>query len=177
MSQIYAEQLLAEGDIRKAASYAMISGQKSRAIEMFSGQLLHREAFALSRCQYPDGSSEVHENLSFWANKAIQDGNLELAVKCLLGNGNVAEAARVLSRRANPASLKLAADLASNAGLDQLALAYLNQAEEMRTIVVDSSQATVVNDDQSNQPVKVAETKESTTDDTASQQIEVNRAD
>lgn len=153
----------------------MLSGQKSRAIEMFSGQLLHREAFALSRCQYPDGSSEVHENLSFWANKAILDGNLELAVKCLLGNGNAAEAARVLARRSNPASLKLAADLASSAGLDQLALAYLNQAEEM--CAIDSSQATVVNDGITNQPVEVTETKESTTEDIDSQEIKINRAD
>jgi hypothetical protein len=174
MSKIYAEQLLVEGDIRKAVSYAMISGQKSRAIEIFSGHLLHREAFALTRCQYPDDSPEVHENLSFWANKAIQDGNLELAVKCLLGNSNVSEAARVLARRSNPASLQLAADLASSAGLDQLANAYLNQAQEMRTMLGSSSQATVLNVDQPNQPVV---TKESTTEDIASLEVEVNRAD
>ena len=142
MSQIYAEQLHSEGDIRKAVSYAILSGQKGRAVEMFSGQHLHREAFALARCQYPDDSPQVKESLSFWANKAVQDGNIELAVKCLLANGEVAEAARVLARRSNPDSLKLAADLAFSAGLDQLAQAYLNQAEEIQTslsVLVDQT--------------------------------------
>lgn len=131
MAHLYAQQLMAEGDVRKAVSYTLISGQKSQAIEMFSSQQLHREAVALTRCQYPDESSQVQESLSRWASKAVLDGNLELAVKCFLANGEVAEAARTLARRSDPLSLVLSADLATSAGLDQLAAAYLQQATDI----------------------------------------------
>lgn len=131
MAHLYAQQLMAEGDVRKAVSYMLISGEKSQAIEMFSSQQLHREAVALTRCQYPDESSQVQESLSRWSRKAVIDGNLELAVKCFLANGEVAEAARTLARRSDPLSLVLSADLATNAGLDQLAAAYLQQAADI----------------------------------------------
>lgn len=139
MTRLYAEQLLAEGDTRKAVSYALISGQTSRAVEMFSSQQQYRESVALTRCIYPDGSSQVRESLSRWAGKAIQDGNVELGVKCLLSNNETAEAARVLARRSDPASLKLSADLAYSAGLDQLAGAYLHQAAEVLALATESA--------------------------------------
>lgn len=131
MCHHYSEQLLAEGEVRKAASYALISGRKHRAVEMFSNQNFLRESVALSRCLYPDGSDQVRENLSLWANKATEDGNLELAVKCHLANKDVAEAARTLARRSDVTSLKLSADLATHAGLSQLAAAYLHRVTEI----------------------------------------------
>ena len=133
----YSEQLIAEGDIRKAASYALVSGRKDRAVEIFSNQNLLRESVALSRCLYDDDSAPVRESLSLWAAKATQDGNLELAAKCHLANRDVAEAARTLARRSDTASLKLSADLANSAGLDQLAAAYLHRVTEMDQIVQD----------------------------------------
>lgn len=135
MAHLYAQQLMVEGDIRKAVSYTLISGQKSQAIEMFSSQQLHREAVALTRCVFPDESSQVQESISCWASKAVGDGNLELAAKCFLANGEMAEAARTLARRSDSPSLKLSADLATSAGLDQLAAAYLNQAEDITNSV------------------------------------------
>lgn len=151
MTRLYAQQLMGEsGDIRKAVSYALISGQKSQAIEMFSSQQLHRESVALTRCVFPDESSQVRESLSLWAAKAVQDGNLELAVKCFLANGEVAEAARTLARRSDPSSLKLSADLATSAGLDQLATAYLNQA----TDIANSVTPPVINDVPATEEVK-----------------------
>lgn len=135
MARLYAQQLMGEGDVRKAVSYALISGEKSQAIEMFSSQQFHRESVALTRCVFPDESIQVQESLSLWASKAVQDGNLELAVKCFLANGKVAEAARTLARRSDPSSLKLSADLATSAGLDQLAAAYLNQAADIENSV------------------------------------------
>jgi len=141
MARLYAEQLLAEGDTRKAVSYALISGQTSRAVEMFSSQQQYRESSALTRCVYPDGSSQVRESLSRWAGKAVQDGNIELAVKCLLSNNEPAEAARVLARRSDPSSLRLSADLAYSAGLDQLAGAYLHQAAENLALATEKTQS------------------------------------
>ncbi len=141
MAHLYAQQLMAEGDVRKAVSYTLISGQKSQAIEMFSSQQLHRESVALTRCVYPDESAQVQESLSLWANKAVLDGNLELAVKCFLANGEVAEAARTLARRSDPSSLKLSADLAASAGLDQLAAAYLQQAMDVELSMTETTPA------------------------------------
>ena len=141
MARLYAEQLLAEGDTRKAVSYALISGQTSRAVEMYSSQQQYRESVALTRCVYPDGSSQVRESLSRWAGKAVQDGNIELAVKCLLSNNEPAEAARVLARRSDASSLRLSADLAYSAGLDQLAGAYLHQASENLALATEKTQS------------------------------------
>ena len=131
MAHRYAQQLMAEGDVRKAVSYTLISDQKNQAIEMFSSQQLYRESVALTRCVYPEESAQVQESLSLWATKAVSDGNLELAVKCFVANGEVAEAARTLARRSDPSSLKLSADLAASAGLSQLAAAYLQQATDV----------------------------------------------
>lgn len=141
MAHLYAQQLMAEGDVRKAVSYTLISGQKSQAIEMFSSQQLHRESVALTRCVFPDESAQVQESLSLWANKAVLDGNLELAVKCFLANGEVAEAARTLARRSDLSSLKLSADLAASAGLDQLAAAYLQQATDVELSMTETTPA------------------------------------
>lgn len=131
MARLYVQQLLNEGDVRKAVSYAIASGQRSQAVEIFMNHQLYRESVALARCLYADGSAEVHESIGRWAEKAIQDGNMELATKCLLANGGTGEAARVLARRSDVASLKLSADLANGAGLDQLATAYLDRASEL----------------------------------------------
>lgn len=139
MAHLYGQQLMAEGDVRKAVSYSLICGEESQAVEMFSSQHLHRESVALARCLYPDKSSQVRESLCLWASKAVLDGNLELASKCFLANGEVAEAARTLARRSDPSSLKLSADLAASAGLDQLAAAYLKQAVDMANAVTVST--------------------------------------
>lgn len=149
MAYLYAQQLYAEGDIRKAVSYALISGSKGQAVEMFSSQQLHRESVVLARCLYPDGSTQVQESLSRWAGKAVQDGNLELATKCFLANGEVAEAARTLARRSDPLSLKVSADLATGAGLDQLAAAYLEQASNVVQTVNETSPTEDCTEDQS----------------------------
>ena len=138
MCHHYSEQLLAEGEVRKAASYALASCRKDRAVEMFSNQNLLRETVALSRCLYLDDSDQVRENLSMWASKATQDGNLELAVKCHLANKDVAEAARTLARRSDVTSLKLSADLAAHAGLNQLATAYLHRVYEINEVAEES---------------------------------------
>ena len=160
MSRLYAEQLMTEGEVRKAVSYALMAGQTSRAVEMFASHQLHRESVALTRCLHPDESAQVRESLSLWSSKAIQDGNLELATKCLLANGDVAEAARVLARRSDPASLKISADLASNAGLNQLSEAYLHQAAEISnnaaaTAEQPSTPTPVIAEDESSLPASV----------------------
>ena len=155
MCHYYSEQLLMEGDVRKAAIYALSAGRSSRAVEMFISQQMHRESVALSRCIYQDDSSEMHESLSLWATSAVCYGNMELAAKCYLANGRVAEAARILGRRSDVQCLKVSADLAAYAGLGQLAAAYLKQAAEIDQALhqppstmapVDEQQELVINE-------------------------------
>ena len=74
--------------------------------------------------------AQVDQSLSLWASKATQDSNFELAAKCHLAADRVAEAARVVARRADAESLRLAADLAASCDLQQLASAYLVEAAE-----------------------------------------------
>lgn len=133
MCELYAKQLAAHGDIRKAVSYLLICGQRSQALELLNLNQLYREATAVNRCLFPDGSQELQESLSRWAGKAFADGNVELAAKCMIANNEIGDAARTLARRLDPAALMLSADLAHSAGLDQLASAYLDQASTIRT--------------------------------------------
>lgn len=165
MCQLYAKQLADQGDIRKAVSYLLICGQSSEALELLNSNQLYREATAVTRCLYADDSAEVRQSLSRWAGKALADCNVELAAKCMIGSGEVGDAARTLARRLDPASLRLSADLANSAGLDQLASAYLKQADELELSEITASEnAALETNSASIQDSKVDSEKQATED-------------
>ena len=130
MCRYYAKQLVADGDVRKAVSYFAAAGFHDEAAETLANHQMYREAAALSRIIYPADDERIVQCLSQWAAKALIESNYELAAKCHLAIGQIAEAARTLPRRALPDSLRLAADLATHCRDDQLAAAYLIEAEE-----------------------------------------------
>jgi gem associated protein 5 len=128
MCQYYAKQLAADGDVRKAVSYFVAAAFHNEAFETLDEHQMYREAAALARSIYPANDERIVQSLSQWAVKAVGDYNFELAAKCYLAIGQVAEAARTLPRRGQPDSLRLAADLATHCQDDQLAAAYLIEA-------------------------------------------------
>jgi gem associated protein 5 len=126
----YAKQLAADGDVPKAVSYFVAAGFHNEAFETLDSHLMYREAAALSRSIYPANDERIVQSLSQWAVKAAGDRNFELAAKCYLAIGQVAEATRTLPRRGKSDSLRLAADLAAHCHDDQLAAAYFIKASE-----------------------------------------------
>lgn len=131
MCGYYGQQLVLEGEVRKAVSYWMAAGRIDDAQDLLASEQLCRESVAVARCLDGEGSQGVVACLKRWAEKATKEANYELAAKCYLAVGEWDEAGRVLARRADSQAVRLGADLVAFCGLDQLAEAYLAEADRI----------------------------------------------
>uniref|UniRef100_UPI003AADFFB7 gem-associated protein 5-like n=1 Tax=Centroberyx gerrardi TaxID=166262 RepID=UPI003AADFFB7 len=120
--EAYVKQLCLQEQYLKAASHLLSVNKLYEAVELLQAHKLYREAIALVKARLPPEEPVLKELYTSWAAVLEKDGHLSSAAKCYLAAGASFDAAKVISRKNDVASLRAAAGLAricGEAGLAQ----------------------------------------------------------
>ncbi|XP_071370684.1 gem-associated protein 5-like [Centroberyx affinis] len=120
--EAYVKQLCLQEQYLKAASHLLSVNKLYEAVELLQAHKLYREAIALVKARLPPDEPVLKELYTSWAAVLEKDGHLSSAAKCYLAAGASFDAAKVISRKNDAASLRTAAGLAricGEAGLAQ----------------------------------------------------------
>ncbi|KAM9728218.1 gem-associated protein 5-like [Menidia menidia] len=120
-SEAFSRQLLLQDQPLKAASHLLSLHRLQDAVELLRAHRLHREAVALVRARMPEDTDLLRELHTDWAAHLERDGHLSAAAKSYLAAGSGFEAAKVIARKSDAASLRAASRLAAVAGETPLA--------------------------------------------------------
>ncbi|GLV35254.1 Ciao1 [Carabus blaptoides fortunei] len=143
----YAEKLADEGKGLLACSYYLAVHKADLAIESLCKSDMYKEALALTKCRFPRNDKMIWLVLDKWAKYSTHIGNFELAAQCYIKLGKLSEAAQLLNRRTDVASLEMAAELAKRSSNQDL-LHAVNLKLEMLKSPTSSVTAEVGTDDQ-----------------------------
>ncbi|XP_066583627.1 gem-associated protein 5 isoform X2 [Prorops nasuta] len=127
MCEAYANQLILEGNIRKAVSYFLSIHKPYQAIEAFQNVKMFKEAYALARCKLDSDDPLIRTILQAWTDYEISVGQFEQAAYCCIYLGNLSKAAELLGRRKDIKCLEVAAEIAVLANNNKLANQLANQ--------------------------------------------------
>ncbi|KAK0182917.1 hypothetical protein PV327_001002 [Microctonus hyperodae] len=128
MCETYATQLIQESNPTKAVCYLLSVHKIHRAIEVLIESKMFREAFVLAKCKLEPDDIILNNILNEWMNFSSKSGLLEEAAQCSILLGDLAEAAKLLSRRKDIRTLETAAELALLAKDEELSESILNPA-------------------------------------------------
>ena len=109
-------QMVREGDILRGSEYLLSSGSVIEAVTVLSKHGYHRAGVAIAKSRLGQDCDLVRELMSNWAKQSSADGNFGLAAKCWLSVGKKEEAAEMLAKLGDRASLRVAALLVGNTG-------------------------------------------------------------
>ena len=123
VTQIYAEQLLATGDVHGAATQFLLGGNGVKAVDVYKEAGLFSEAVALAKLRLAPSDPVFCELYTGWAAQAEKQSCFELAAKCHIANGDGALAVHVLARRGGQRGLQCAHDVARRLGVVMVDLA------------------------------------------------------
>lgn len=101
--QKYAERLVLQDDITKAATYLIQGGWKEEAVDLLVEHKLFRDAIALltTHPTRTEASKKV-DIMNKWLKQLIQDGNFEVAAKLYCSMGQYHDALTVIEKRDQP---------------------------------------------------------------------------
>ncbi|KAM4620896.1 gem-associated protein 5 [Polymixia lowei] len=119
--EAYVKQLSLQEQYLKAASHLLSINKLYEAVHLLQSHKLYREAIALVKARLPAEEPVLKELYASWAAVLEKDGHLSAAAKCYLAAGASFDAAKVISRKNDVASLKAAAGLARITGETGLA--------------------------------------------------------
>ena len=123
VTQTYAEQLLATGDVHGAATQFLLGGNGAKAVDVYKEAGLFSEAVALAKLRLAPSDPVFRELYTDWAAQAEKQSCFELAAKCHIANGDGAAAVHVLARRGGQRGLQCAHDAARRLGVEMVDLA------------------------------------------------------
>ncbi|KAF3428992.1 hypothetical protein E2986_02063 [Frieseomelitta varia] len=112
MCELYAYQLITEGNPYKAVSYLLCVHKTYKAIEVFQTSNLYKEAYVLARCRLESDDPVLIEILKQWAKYSIDIGNFEQAAYIYAKLGAFLDTVKYLARRKDAATLITAAEIA-----------------------------------------------------------------
>ncbi|XP_024865472.1 gem-associated protein 5 isoform X2 [Kryptolebias marmoratus] len=119
--EAYVKQLSLQEQHLKAASYLLSVNKLYEAVDLLRSNKLYREAIALVKARLAAEEPVLKELYTGWAAVLEKDGHLSAAAKCYLAAGCSFDAAKVISRKNDVSSLKMAAALARVSGETVLA--------------------------------------------------------
>ncbi|KAK2882258.1 gem-associated protein 5 [Channa argus] len=119
--EAYAKQLCLQEQYLKAASHLLSVNKLYEAIDLLRSHKLYREALALVKARLPADDPILKELYTSWATVLEKDGHYSAAAKCYLATGASFDAAKVITRKNDIASLMTAASLARISGEADLA--------------------------------------------------------
>lgn len=79
MCELYAHQLITEGNPYKAVSYLICIHKTYKAVEVYRDANLYKEAYVLARCKLESDDPILTDILKNWATYSITTGNFEQA--------------------------------------------------------------------------------------------------
>ncbi|KAL4660029.1 gem-associated protein 5 isoform X1 [Arapaima gigas] len=119
--EAFVKQLCFQEQFLKASSYLLSLHRVYEAVELLkSHQLFRLEAIALAKARLQPEDSVLGELYTSWAAILVKDGHYATAAKCYLATDSFFDAAKVISKKGDVASLKTAAELARITGEEDL---------------------------------------------------------
>ncbi|XP_076393217.1 gem nuclear organelle associated protein rigor mortis [Megachile rotundata] len=128
MCELYAYQLVTQGNPHKAVSYLLCIHKTYKAIEVFQDANLYKEAYALARCKLEPDDPILTNVLQNWAKYNVNVGQFEEAAFIYAKLGDFSEVTKYLTRRKDPATLITAAEIALVCNDDTLSKSIAKQA-------------------------------------------------
>ncbi|XP_015272563.1 PREDICTED: gem-associated protein 5 [Gekko japonicus] len=122
--EAFAKQLCFQEQYVKAASHLLSLHKVCEAVELLKSHGFFREAIAIAKARLRPEDPVLKDLYTSWAAVLEKDGHYFLAAKCYLGAASPYDAAKVLSKKGDPASLKAAAELALIAGQKDLSVTF-----------------------------------------------------
>ncbi|CAH6786315.1 Gemin5 [Phodopus roborovskii] len=130
--EAFAKQLCFQDQYVKAASYLLSIHKVYEAVELLKSNHFYREAIAVAKARLRPEDPVLKDLYLSWGSILEKDGHYAIAAKCYLGATSAYDAAKVLARKGDAASLRTAAELASIAGESELAASLaLRCAQEL----------------------------------------------
>nr|XP_056716172.1 gem-associated protein 5 [Euleptes europaea] len=122
--EAFAKQLCFQEQYVKAASHLLSLHKVYEAVELLKSHGFFREAIAIAKARLRPEDPVLKDLYTSWAAVLERDGHYSLAAKCYLGAACPYDAAKVLSKKGDPTSLKAAAELALIAGEKDLSVTF-----------------------------------------------------
>lgn len=130
--EAFAKQLCFQDQYVKAASHLLSIHKVYEAVELLKSHHFYREAIAVAKARLRPEDPILKDLYLSWGAILEKDGHYAVAAKCYLGAGAAYDAAKVLAKKGDAASLKTAAELASIVGEDELSASLtLRCAQEL----------------------------------------------
>nr|XP_031838451.1 gem-associated protein 5-like isoform X1 [Nomia melanderi] len=143
MCELYAYQLINEGNPYKAVSYLLCIHKTYKAIEVFQNVNLHKEAYALARCKLEPDDPILIDILQNWAKYTAHVGCFEEAAYIYIKLGDFPNAVKYLALRKDANTLTTAAEIAVLCDDDNLSKSL---AEEASIVALKNLQYDLVRD-------------------------------
>ncbi|XP_030069204.1 gem-associated protein 5 isoform X2 [Microcaecilia unicolor] len=122
--EMFVKQLCYQEQYVKAASHLLSIHRVYEAVELLKANHLYREATVIAKARLLPEDPVLKDLYTSWAAVLEKDGHYTMAAKCYLGAASPYDAAKVLAKKGDLASLKTAAELASIVGEKELAASF-----------------------------------------------------
>ncbi|XP_028905492.1 gem-associated protein 5 isoform X1 [Ornithorhynchus anatinus] len=122
--EAFAKQLCFQDQYVKAASHLLSIHKVLEAVELLKSNHFYREAIAIAKAQLPPDNPILKDLYSSWGAVLERDGHYAMAAKCYLGAASAYDAAKVLAKKGDVASVRTAAALALITGEKELSASF-----------------------------------------------------
>ncbi|XP_053423075.1 gem-associated protein 5 isoform X2 [Nycticebus coucang] len=130
--EAFAKQLCFQDQYVKAASHLLSIHKVYEAVELLKSNHFYREAIAIAKARLRPDDPVLKDLYLSWGTILERDGHYAVAAKCYLGATSAYDAAKVLAKKGDAASLRTAAELAAVVGEDELSASLaLRCAQEL----------------------------------------------
>nr|XP_012610926.2 gem-associated protein 5 [Microcebus murinus]XP_020139282.1 gem-associated protein 5 [Microcebus murinus] len=130
--EAFAKQLCFQDQYVKAASHLLSIHKVYEAVELLKSNHFYREAIAIAKARLRPEDPILKDLYLSWGTVLERDGHYAVAAKCYLGATSAYDAAKVLAKKGDAASLRTAAELAAIVGEDELSASLaLRCAQEL----------------------------------------------
>ncbi|XP_058533541.1 gem-associated protein 5 [Ochotona princeps] len=130
--EAFARQLCFQDQYVKAASHLLSIHKVYEAVELLKSNHFYREAIAIAKARLRPEDPVLKDLYLTWGTILERDGHYAVAAKCYLGAASAYDAAKVLAKKGDAASLRTAAELAAIAGEEELSASLaLRCAQEL----------------------------------------------
>ncbi|XP_075397994.1 gem-associated protein 5 isoform X3 [Tenrec ecaudatus] len=130
--EAFAKQLCFQDQYVKAASHLLSIHKVYEAVELLKSNHFYREAIAIAKARLRPEDPILKDLYLSWGAVLEKDGHYAMAAKCYLGAACTYDAAKVLAKKGDAASLRTAAELAAVVGEEELSASLaLRCAQEL----------------------------------------------
>ncbi|XP_042553568.1 gem-associated protein 5 isoform X1 [Dipodomys spectabilis] len=130
--EAFAKQLCFQDQHVKAASHLLSIHKVYEAVELLKSNHFYREAIAVAKARLRPEDPVLKDLYLSWGTILERDGHYAIAAKCYLGATSTYDAAKVLAKKGDAASLRTAAELAVIVGENELSASLaLRCAQEL----------------------------------------------